>query len=110
MARHPSARGFGIGHLVLRQDRDDPAAAAGLEVDRARCLRKQRVVLADADAVAGLEARAALAHDDLAAGDGLPGEHLHAEALRVGVAAVAAGAEALLVCHLASSSSSSRSR
>src|SRR5439155_19851754 len=52
-----------------------------------------------AGAVARLEARPALAHDDLAARDGLAGEDLHAEALRVGVAAVAAGAEALLVCH-----------
>ena len=50
----------------------------------------QRVVLAHADAVAGLEAAAALADDDLAAGHGLAGEHLHAEALGVRVAAVAA--------------------
>ena len=63
-----------------------------------------RVVAADADAVAGLEARAALADDDLAAGDDLAGEHLHAEALGVRVAAVAGGAEALLVCHYSSSS------
>ena len=48
----------------------------------------------------GLKRGAALAHDDLAAGDDLAGEDLHAEALGVGVAAVAAGAEALLVCHL----------
>ena len=54
----------------------------------------------DADALAGTQARAALAHDDLAAADRLPGERLDAEALRVGVAPVARRAEALLVCHL----------
>ena len=60
---------------------------------------EDRVVLADADAVAGLEAGAALADDDLAAGHGLTGEHLDAEALGVRVAAVAARAEAFLMCH-----------
>src|SRR3954453_19814831 len=84
---------------VLREDGDHAAAAALTEVHDARGAGVDRVVLADADAVAGLEAGAALAHDDLAAGDGLAGEDLHAEALRVGVAAVTAGAEAFLVCH-----------
>ena len=51
------------------------------------------------DALAGLEAGAALAHDDLAAGDLLAGEDLHAEALGVGVAAVARRAESLLMSH-----------
>src|SRR4051794_26427471 len=40
-----------------RLHRDDAAAAAGLELDDARGARVQRVVLAHADAVAGLEAR-----------------------------------------------------
>src|SRR3954452_18429882 len=84
---------------VRRDDGDDAAAAAFAEVDRARGAGVDRVVLADPDAVARLEAGPALTHDDLAAGDGLAGEDLHAEALRVRVAAVAAGAEALLVCH-----------
>ena len=56
-----------------------------------------------AGAVAGLEAGAALAHDDLAAGDDLAGEHLHAQALGVRVAAVAAGSEPLLMSHSRSS-------
>ena len=67
--------------LLLRQDRHDPAAAAGLEVDRARRLGEQGVVLPFTHAVAGLEAGPALAHDDLAAADGLAGEDLHAQAL-----------------------------
>src|SRR3954471_15628163 len=78
----------------------DPAAAADRELDGARRAGVQRVVAAHADAVAGLEAAAALADDDLAAGDGLAREHLDAEALGVRVTAVAGRAEALLVCHL----------
>src|SRR5262249_11465998 len=84
--------------------RHDPPAAPLGELHGAGGARVERVVLADADAVAGLKAGAALAHDDLAAGDDLAGEDLHAEALRVGVAAVAGGAEALLVCHYSSPS------
>jgi 4'-phosphopantetheinyl transferase len=79
------------------------AALALAELHDAGGAGVDRVVAADAGAVARLEARAALADDDLAAGHGLPGEHLDAEALGVGVAAVAAGAEALLVRHLVSS-------
>src|SRR5690349_5536060 len=92
-------RGVAVGHDV----HDAPATTAD-ELDGAGRLGEQRVVLADPDAVARAEAGAALADDDLAAGDDLAGEHLHAEALGVGVAAVAGGAEALLVCHYAVSS------
>src|SRR5262245_41177141 len=49
--------GFGLG----RDDRDDATAAAFLEVHRARGASVDRVVLADADAEARLELRAALA-------------------------------------------------
>jgi hypothetical protein len=77
----------------------DAAAAARRDLDRAGGAGEERVVLAHADAVACLEARAALAHDDLAAGDGLAGEDLDAEHLRIRVAPVARGAEALLVRH-----------
>jgi NADP-dependent 3-hydroxy acid dehydrogenase YdfG len=98
--RRDSAR---RGHV--RRDGDHAAAPAGVELHHAGGLRVDRVVLADADAVAGLEARAALADDDLAARHQLSPEHLHAEARGVGVAAVAAGAEALLVCHPTSSRS-----
>src|SRR3954453_12235538 len=80
-------------------DRDGPPAAAPGEDDGARGPGVDRVVLADARAVAGPEAGAALADDDLAAGDALAREHLHAEALGVRVAAVPRGAESLLVRH-----------
>src|SRR5439155_14858837 len=93
----PLTSGGVVGHDV-----HDAAAAAGGELDGAGGAGEERVVLAQADAVAGLEARAALANDDLAARDLLAGEDLHAEHLRVGVAPVARGAEALLVRHLSS--------
>src|SRR4051794_10373979 len=89
-----------------RDDRDHAAAAALVELDHARRPRVDGVVAPDARAVARLELRAALADDDLAARHGLAREDLHAEELGLGVAAVAAGAEPLLVCHVLVSSRS----
>src|SRR5215210_1088895 len=91
---------LGGGAVAVRDDGDHAAAAAGRELHHPGGAGVQRVVAAHAHALAGAEAAAALAHDDLAAGDDLAGEDLHAEALGVRVAAVAGGAEALLVCHL----------
>src|SRR3954464_8781511 len=91
-----SAMGQG---LVGGKDGYDPAAAPGLEVHASCAGREDRVVLADPGPLAGLEAGAALAHDDLAAGHDLAREHLHSEALGGRVAPVAAGAESLLVSH-----------
>src|SRR5947207_3633558 len=85
--------------LFRLQHRDDASAAAGLEVDRARARGEDRVVLPDPHAVTRLELGAALANDDLAARHALAGEHLHAEALGVRVAAVAARPEPLLMSH-----------
>src|SRR4029078_10593631 len=70
--------------------------------ERARSsdVRERGVVAAETGAVAGVEAGAALAHDDRAGGDGLAGEHLHAETLRVRVPPVPRGDEALLMRHL----------
>src|SRR5919201_54036 len=85
--------------LLRRRHRDDAAASPGLELDRARALGVDRVVPADAGAVARLELGAALANDDLAARDGLAGEHLHAEPLGVRVAPVATRPETLLMSH-----------
>ena len=51
-----------------------------------------------------MEVGAALANDDLAGVDQLTAEALHAEALGVGITAVARGAGALLVCHVVSPS------
>src|SRR3954452_5913288 len=90
---------FGCLDLDRGDDGDDATAAAFLEVHRARGASVDRVVLADAHAESRLELGAALADDDLAARHGLAGEHLHAEALRVRVAAVPAGAEAFLMSH-----------
>src|SRR5918911_5750340 len=81
------------------RDRDDSATAAGRELHPAGAHGEDRVVVPDPDAVARLEARAALAHDDLAAGHRLAGEHLHAEALALRVAAVPARPESLLMSH-----------
>src|SRR5919204_4876244 len=81
------------------EDRDDAPAAAGLELDLASPRGEDRVVLPDPHAVARLELGAALANDDLAARHGLAREHLHAEALGVRVAAVAARPEPLLMSH-----------
>ena len=89
----------GKQYRVAGHDVHHAAAAARGELDRAGGAGEERVVLAHADAVAGLEARAALANDDLAARHLLAGEDLDAEHLRVGVAPVARGAEALLVRH-----------
>src|SRR5690606_30575425 len=61
--------------------------------------REQRVVLADADVDAGVEPRAALAHDDRPGGHDLATERLHAQHLGFGIAAVTGRAAALLLCH-----------
>src|SRR5262249_14516296 len=60
------------------------------------------VVAAAADVAAGEEPGAALADNDAAGADGLPTIDLHAQVLRIGIAAVAAGALTLLVCHVVS--------
>src|SRR3546814_5737762 len=61
--------------------------------------REQGVVAAEADAHARMELGAALANDDVAGFDRLATIDLHAEILRVGVAAVARGTYALFMCH-----------
>src|SRR4028118_288749 len=88
------------GSLRDGRDPDGLAAATGAEGDRSRQQREQRVVAAAADTEAGVEVGAALAHDDLAGLDDLTAEALHAEALGVGVAAVAGGRGALFVSHV----------
>jgi hypothetical protein len=75
------------------------APALAVEVHRALDEREEGVVATDADVAAGVEARAALPDDDAAGLDGLPAEKLHAQSLTVRVAAVAAGALTLFVCH-----------
>ena len=105
-AAAPSWRGGRYAGSAGAVDRHRAALAAPVELDDALAQREERVVAADPDAGAGAEARAALPDDDHAGLDLLAGEDLHAEPLRLGVAAVLRGAEALLVCHLAASSPS----
>src|SRR5690606_12550471 len=62
--------------------------------------REQRVVGAHADVVAGMSLRAALAHDDVAPHDELAAVLLHAEALRMRIAAVPRRPACLFVCHV----------
>src|SRR5579862_4487337 len=88
-----------------RHDRDELAAADPLaKLDGARLQRKERVVGAHADLVAGMELGAALAHQDVAGDDDLAAELLDPEPLTGTVAAVARGAARLFVCHLEPSS------
>src|SRR4029077_13029272 len=61
---------------------------AVVKLDHAGDLGEQRVVLAPTHVLAGLEPRAALPHDDRAAGNQLPAKHLDTEALRIGIAPV----------------------
>src|SRR3954464_5570345 len=85
--------------LAGGHDGDHAPAPAVLELNGAGPRGEDRVVLADADALARLEAGPALAHDDLAAGHDPAREDLHAEPLRIRVASVAARAESLLMSH-----------
>src|SRR5512139_4020732 len=84
----------------LRHHRDDAAIAAGLRVlHGALGLREEREVLAHPDVLAGVEERADLADQDVAGNDVLRAVDLHATALTLRVAAVAAGALSLFVSH-----------
>src|SRR5690348_10323720 len=100
--RTPPERGSShTGSSNLRDDADGAALlrALGRELDLAVDQREQGVVAAEADAHARVELRAALANDDVARVDGLAAVQLHAQELRVGVAAVARGTYALFMCH-----------
>src|SRR5215475_5533586 len=74
--------------VLVGEDADRAALAGGVEGDGAGAGGEDGVVAAEADALAGPEAGAALADDDLAAGHLLAGEHLDAEHLRIRFAAV----------------------
>ena len=77
-------------HSFDWQNADDPAAGPViLESYPAGDLREDRVVFAEPGVSAGTEAASPLPHDDRAAGDEVAVVRLHAEALRVRVAAVA---------------------
>src|SRR5579864_8615212 len=61
---------------------------AVVKLDNACDLGEQRIVLAPAHVVTGLEPRSALPHNDGAARNQLSAEHLDAEALRIRIAPV----------------------
>ena len=74
---------IGAGSLLaLERSHVHAAVLAAGEVHDAIDLGEQRVVLAQADVLAGLEARTALANEDRASRHGLAGEALDAKALR----------------------------
>src|SRR6266536_1007212 len=91
-----------VRRLLELFDAGQPAAAHLVVDDATVRLGEQRVVAATADALARVDAGAALAHQDRSGGDDLAGVPLHPEALGRGVAAVAAGRSAFLVGHLGS--------
>jgi hypothetical protein len=57
------------------------------------------VILAHADIGAGVEAGAALAHDDRASADQFTTEGLHTQHLGLGIAPVSRRAAAFFLCH-----------
>ncbi len=71
-----------------------------LELHLAGDLREQRVVGADAYAIAGAHRRATLPHQDVAGQHMLAAKLLHAQTLAVGIAAVTGTAACFLVCHV----------
>src|SRR5581483_6609813 len=82
---------LGAGRRLGRYDADGPTAAMGAELDGAGDQREQRIVAASAHAVARVEVRAVLPHEDLARVHCLAAVPLHAEALGLRVTAVTAG-------------------
>src|SRR5699024_5890892 len=89
--------------LLGRDHRDEAALLRPLAGERDAAIGAcvQGVIPARADAGAGVEAGAPLAHDDVAGNHFLAAEFLHAKALGCGIATVAAAAACFLVCHLA---------
>src|SRR3712207_5181439 len=79
----------------------DPLATArvGLELHLSHDHAEDRVVAAEADVLARMELRAALADDDLARRHELAVKPLDAQHLRVAVAAVLGTADSLLMSH-----------
>src|SRR5690606_40858838 len=73
--------------------------ALDFELDHAVHFREQGVVLADANAVAGVELGTALTHDDVAGLDDLAAIQLHAKAFTFRVAAVAGRTASFFECH-----------
>src|SRR5580658_10893532 len=79
-----------------------PAVAVVAELHAPGDLGKQRVVGADTHVGAGLDARAALPHNDRPAGHQLAAKGLHAQPLCIRVASVCGAAPTFFVCHFKS--------
>ena len=84
---------------LIHRLHDMNAAAAAVELDEAIDQGEERIVASLADALTGLEDGAQLPHEDIPAADLFAAESLHAAALGVGIAAVAAGTLTFLMCH-----------
>jgi hypothetical protein len=69
------------------------------ELHNAFDFSEEGVVLADANAIAGVELGAALTHDDITGLDDLAAEHFHAKAFTFGIATVAGTTTSFFVCH-----------
>ncbi len=75
------------------------AAAAAVELHMAVDERKERIVAALADPLAGVKYGAYLADEDVPGANLFPAEALHPATLGVAVAAVSARTLSLFVCH-----------
>jgi hypothetical protein len=81
------------------RDNVDPATGA-IKTHLTINQRKNRVVAAEADVLAGQKLRAALADDDVAGNDGFAAKFLYAEPLADAVATVLDAALSLFMSHL----------
>src|SRR5215218_3663723 len=87
-------------------NRNEPAALTVIfELHLAGDLRKQRVVLAEADVQSGLVLPAALTHENRAAAHEVALEALHAKPLRIAVAAVTRRSLSFFCSHYSRSTS-----
>src|SRR6185295_9273299 len=96
-------RRIGCSLRCSRRHVHDPAAAPPTKLDMPRDQGEQRVVATAADAVAGVEVRAALPDNDLAGVHQLAAKPLDAQPLSIRVPTVARRGCALLVCHIVAS-------
>src|SRR3954471_7153995 len=85
--------------MLVVAGNDVYATAFAVEVDLAVDQCEQRVIFALTDAFSGVELGAQLTDDDVAGDDFFAAETLHAAALTVGIATVAAGALTFFMCH-----------
>src|SRR5690606_17057185 len=85
---------------LFRMDADLLAALARpLEGHKPVCRRKQGIISADTDIRAWVDARAALAQNDVASRHKLTAEALDAQTLCIRITTVAAGTATFFVCH-----------